>query len=189
MFPVTNRVSPSPCVPQRKWRKVALLGILAAAGIGASVGDVLYVNRVALPIRDGRFAFDKVNGTALQGDTLAVLAVEGSWLKVKYIPKPDDPSKPLPAVEGYVLEDALSAREVAAASSGASGSAVAAGAAGASRGLLDSAKYASAKGLNPEPFYRMVTNSREAMSDAKFEEFTKAGRVGPHKPNPLASAK
>ena len=165
------------------------MAALAAAGLGASVGDVLYVNRVSVPIRNGRFAFDKVNGTALQGDTLTVTGVEGSWLKVTYTPKADDPSKPTAPIEGYVLEDALSAREVAAANSGASGSAVAAGAAGASRGLLDSAKYASAKGLNPEPFYRMVTDSREAMTDAKFQAFTKAGHVGPDKPNPLASAR
>jgi hypothetical protein len=188
MSSLTHHVGTNPGISRRKWRSIALLGLLAAAGIGATVGDVLYVNRVALPIRNGRFAFDKVNGTALQGETLTVTAVEGTWLKVKYTPKPDDPSKPLPAVEGYVLEDALSAREVAAAGSGASGGAVAAGAAGASRGLLDSAKYASAKGLNPEPFYRMVTDSREAMTDKKFEAFSKAGRVGPNKPAPVASA-
>lgn len=176
-------------VVRRKWRSIILAGILAAAGLGAGVGDMLYVNRVSVPIRDGKFAFDRVLGTALQGDSLSVIGVEGKWLKVRYAPKSQDSAKPIPAVEGYVMEEALSAREVAAGTGGATGSAVATGATGASRGLLDSAKYASAKGLNPEPFYRMVTNSRDAMTSAKFDEFTKSARVGPYKPNPVALAR
>jgi hypothetical protein len=169
---------------QGKWRTLALAGALGLICLGAAVGDVLYVNRVSLPIRNGKFAFNKVVSTAVQGDTVTVNGVEGKWLKVTYAPKSGGA-----ATEGYVLEDALTSRQVTAAAVGATGSATDVAAAGASRGLLDSGKYAVAKGLNPDPFYRMVTESRAAITDKAFDDFTKEARVGPYKPNPIAAAK
>jgi hypothetical protein len=167
-----------------KWRTLALASALGLICLGAAVSDVLYVNRVSLPIRNGKFAFNKIVSTAVQGDTVTVNGVEGKWLKVTYAPKSGGA-----ATEGYVLEDALTSRQVTAAAVGATGSATDVAAAGASRGLLDSGKYAVAKGLNPDPFYRMVTDSRAAITDKAFDDFTKAARVGPYKPNPLAAAK
>lgn len=162
------------------------LSLLALGALGAGVGDVLYVNRVSLPIRDGKFAFNKQVATAVQGDALTVTGVEGKWLKVKYRPSSGDPTRPMPAVEGYVMEEALSARQVAAATLGATGSASDAASAGAGRGLLDSGKWAIAKGLNPDPFYKMVTYSRESMTPESFDSFTKEGKLGPYKPGSVA---
>ena len=174
---------------RRRWKLLAAAGALAVACLGASVGDVLYVNRVSVPIRNGKFAFNKVLVTAVQGEQLTVGGVEGQWLKVKYFPKSDDPAHAATGIEGYVMEDALSARQVAAATGGAAGNASQLGAAGASRGLLDSGKYAQAKGLNPDPFYKMVTDSRASMNDASFEQFTKEAHIGPNKANPVATAR
>jgi hypothetical protein len=185
MFQFANIARPWLSPKLRRWRQLALAAVVIAS-LGATVGDVLYVNRFSVPIRSGKFAFDKVVGTAVQGDALTVAGADGKWLKVKYTPKSDDPSKPAPLVEGFVLDDALSARQVAAATGGPTGSASEVASAGASRGLLDSGKYATVKGLNPDPFYRMVTDSRAAISDKSFDEFTQAGKIGPHKPNAVA---
>ena len=170
---------------------VALAAALALGGLGANVGDVMYVNRVSLPIRNGKFAFNKVVATAVQGDSLTVSGVEGPWLKVKFVPPAEDPAKPAPAIEGYVMEEALSARQVAAASGGAAGSASSVASAGAGRGfsaLLNSGKYAAAKGLNPDPFYKMVTESREAVTPDAFDAFDKEAKVGPYKATNVAGA-
>jgi hypothetical protein len=172
-------------LPRRRGLLV-LAGILGAACLGAGVGDVLYVNRVSVPIRNGKFAFNKVLVTAVQGDKLTVTGVDGSWLKVKYVPKSDDPSRTPPPVEGYVMEDALSARQVTAATTGGPNSATEVASAGASRGWLDSGKYAAAKGLNPDPFYKMVTDSRASVNDKAFDQFTSDGQIGPRKPKPAA---
>jgi hypothetical protein len=169
-----------------KLRALTIVGFMGAACLGAGVGDVLYVSRVSLPIRNGKFAFNKVLITAVQGDQLTVTGVEGSWLKVKYVPKSDDPAHPQPPVEGYVMEDALTARQVTASTAGGPNSATEVASAGATRGLLDSGKYAASKGLNPEPFYKMVTDSRNSMNEKEFGQFVKDGRVGPDKPKPAA---
>jgi hypothetical protein len=169
----------------------ALAASLALTSLGANVGDVMYVNRVSLPIRNGKFAFNKVVATAVQGDSLTVTALEGTWLKVKFVPPGEDAAKAAPAVEGYVMEEALSARQVAAASGGAAGSASSVASAGAGRGfsaLLNSGKYAAAKGLNPDPFYKMVTESREAVTPEAFDAFDKGAKIGPYKPTNVAEA-
>jgi len=169
----------------RLWRPMALTGVVALTCMGAEVNDLMFVNRVSVPIRNGKYAFDKVVGTALQGDELTVTKVDGRWLKVRFTPKSADPSRPAP-LEGYVMEDALSFREVAAATTRQTGNAAEVGASGAGRGLLDSGKYAAAKGLNPDPFYKMVTDSRTAMKDADvtFEQFCREGKLDAFKPIP-----
>jgi hypothetical protein len=173
----------------RKYRQAALIaGVLAVACLGASVGDVLYVNSVSMPIREGKFAFDKVVATAVQGESVKVDGVEGKWLKVKYAPPAADASKPSPMFEGYVYEQALSARQVAAATTGPTGQATAVAGSAAGKGLLlNAGRYATAKGLSPDPFYKMMADASGSVTDAAFDAFTKAGKIGPYKPNPAAT--
>jgi hypothetical protein len=167
-------------------RFAALVGLLTTVGFAANVGDVMYVNRVSLPIRSGKFAFNKVVAMAVQGDQLTVTGVEGDWLKVQYLPKATDQNTPPAMYDGYVMEQALSARQVTAASIAATGSASQAASAGAGRGLLDAGKYAAAKGLVPDAFYKMVTDSRGSMNDVAFDTFTKEAKIGPYKPKNVA---
>lgn len=164
----------------RRLRLVCAIGALAAAfGVAAELNDVLFVTRPALPIRGGKYAFDKVLATAKKGDKLKVTAVEGHWLKVAY------PSSAGP-VEGYVLEYGLSARAVELPTTRDTGNAAQVGATAASHGLLDSGKFAASKGLSPDPLNKMINDSQKAMSnsDAEFEAFEKAGALGPFKPQP-----
>src|SRR5579862_9678395 len=49
----------------RRWKFAAVVGFLTTVGFGANVGDVMYVNRVSLPIRNGKFAFNKVVAMAV----------------------------------------------------------------------------------------------------------------------------
>lgn len=162
---------------------MAMTGALAAVCFGADVGDTLYVDRVSVPIRNGKYAFDKVLARAVQGEQLTVTAVDGDFYKVKYTP----PAERGPQVEGFVMQTALSAREVAAATTAPVGQGVALAGAGASKGVIDAAVYAQSKGLSADPFYKMVLDSHGSVTNEAFESFTLEGRVGPHKPNPGAT--
>lgn len=169
-----------------KHRKAALaVGLLAVACLGAAAGDVLYVNTLSAPIRDGKFAFDKVVAIAVQGESVKVVNVDGQWLKVKYTPPPTGAGAPSQTYEGYVYEKALTPREVSAATTGPTGQATAVAAAGAGKGLLlNAGRYANAKGLSPEPFYKMMAEINGSVTDEAFDAFTKTGKIGPYKPNP-----
>src|SRR4051812_8593088 len=118
---------------RRRLAALALGALVAAACFGANVGDEVYVGRWQLPIRNGKYAFSKAVATAAQGEKLTITGIEGKWYKVKYTPKGAEGSAP---IEGYVLEDALSAREVAVTSTGGSAKATESGATGAVRGLI-----------------------------------------------------
>jgi hypothetical protein len=177
-----------------RWCVVAATGLLAAACFGQGVGDTLYVQRQSLPIRDGKRAYNRILVTAMQNDPLTVTAIEGDWLKVKYGSGPQ-------AVEGYVREDALTARPLSAASTAAGSGGNATDVAGAAAGrslkpeenaaagkagpgsTLNASRYAAAKGLNPDPFYKMVVDSHSAVTDAVFDKFAADGKLGPKRSN------
>jgi hypothetical protein len=162
--------------------KIILFVAAAAVLMGAAAGDVLYVARFLLPIRNGKFAFNKVVATAGQGDALTVRQVEGKWLLVRFTPHAD--TGDTTPIEGYILEDAVSARPVSAATTGpTAGAAADVGAAGAGKGLLlNAGRYASLKGLNPDPFYKMVVDSHSSFTEPMFIAFCKEGQIGPFKP-------
>jgi len=179
---------------------VTLTGALAAACFGQGVGDTLYVGSESVLIRDGKRAYNKVLITAMQGEPLTVTAVEGDWLKVKYGPN---------AVEGYVRGEALSARQVTASATatGSAGNATEVAGSAAGRSLtpeeqaaaaksgggggagstLNASRYAAAKGLNPDPFYKMVVDSHSSVTDQVFDKFVADGKLGPKRANPSAT--
>jgi hypothetical protein len=159
-----------------RWWAVAATGLLAAVCFGQGIGDTLYVERQSVPIRDGKRAYNKVLATAVQGQGLTITGIEGDWLKVRY-------GSGAQAVDGYVYSESLSARQVtaSAAGTGASAHATGVGASASAKGLLNADKYAKEKGLDRDPFYKMVLDSHASVKDADFDKFTTEGKLGPKK--------
>jgi hypothetical protein len=158
----------------------AIAMLLAATCLGARVGDVLYVARPTAPIRNGPYAFHPVVGWVNERDAVTVTGFQGSWLKVRCEIQVSADTQPTP-VEGYIFGGALSAERPAPPPLGKDGKPVPPP---DPVGALSAKVYCDAKGLGPDPFAQMMADSQEAMknADARFEQFTRAGKVGPHKP-------
>src|SRR5688572_14919796 len=126
----------------------AVMGVGGAAL--AQAAEQLYVNRAALPIREGKGGAYNAVATAKQGDALTVIAREDNWIKVQFGDK-----------QGYVNANSLSAKQIkgsgfgSALAGGADAGGLEAGAAG--KGLLpDAEKYASSKGMNAKVVDDMI---------------------------------
>ena len=162
----------------KHWRgRKALRGLFAAAVVCvggvtlAQAAEQLFVNRPALPIREGKGGAYNAVATAKQGEALTVIAREDNWIKVQYGDK-----------QGYVMANSLSAKQIkgsgfgSALAGGADAGGLEAGAAG--KGLLDDAKdYAKSKGMDPAVVDRMIERNN-AVSIAEWDAFQKAGNVG-----------
>ena len=164
----------------------AVAALIAATCFGANVGDVLYVVRPTVPVRNAPFAFDPIIGWAKERDSMTVIGARGKWLKVRCAVQATADTQPV-AVEGYVLADALVTQPTP----------MPVGKDGKALpppdpvGALSAKVYCDAKGLGPEPFTRLMADSRDAMQngESKFEQFTRAGKVGPHKPGASAAGR
>jgi uncharacterized protein YgiM (DUF1202 family) len=147
----------------------AVMGVGGAAL--AQAAEQLYVNRAALPIREGKGGAYNAVATAKQGDALTVIAREDNWIKVQFGDK-----------QGYVNANSLSAKQIKgsgfgnALAGGADAGGLEAGAAG--KGLLDDAeKYAKSKGMSAKIVDDMIDRNN-AVSIPDWEAFQKEGNVG-----------
>ena len=168
---------------RRHLTPILLGGFLAAACLGVAPEDVRYAARPTVAIRQGKFAFDPVIATAQLGEPLTVIAQDGRWLRVSYAPNSFASTQPAAPIQGYVLEDALATQRPATTQPVEVKNAPIPG------GVLNSSEYAPANGLAPDALAKAINDSQQAMknADAKFEAFTKAGHVGPHKAAAAAS--
>jgi hypothetical protein len=157
---------------------MAVIAVAAFACFGASVGEVVYVYAQSVCVRDGKHAYSKLLATAVQGQALTVTAEEGDWMKVRLVPVSQET-----AVEGFIFVKSLNQRPTELTTTAPTGSAAEVGAAGATRGLLDADAYAKSKGLDEDPFYKLVLDSHGTVTDANFEAFTLEGKIGPHNPS------
>ena len=163
----------------KRWKNgKALRALFAAAVVGvggvclAQAAEQLFVNRSALPIREGKGGAYNTVATAKQGDQLTVIAREDNWIKVQFGDK-----------QGYVLANALSAKQIKggggmrnALAGGSDAGGLDAGAAG--KGLTPEAEgYAKTKGMDPKVVDQMIDRNN-AVPLPEWESFQREGNVG-----------
>jgi len=149
---------------------LALAAMLLWPAASALAEDV-WVNRTELQIREGKGAAFAPVATARKGEKLTVISREGKWLKVQLGDK-----------QGYVYEDAISARQVSAGgdlgsllgSPDSSGLSAAAAAKGLQPGALT---FANSGNFNTAPLQAMIAR-RNAVTGAEWVAFAQAGNVG-----------
>lgn len=146
--------------------------LLCAAGV--ALAEDVYVKMPVANILAGKGAGTDHIAQVKKGEKLQVVGHEGSWVKVKVGDK-----------VGYVHENSVSASATSGDNglgkllAGASGSS-SASSAEAGRGVGESLKYASSRGMSPAGLNRMIA-LRKTVTGSDWTQFTIEGHVGPEK--------
>ena len=172
--------------PGRRW---ALTLALAATGLtGLAVAEDIPVRVKSLQVRSGKGSMYPLVAELKAGEKLQVTERQsGGWLKVKVGDE-----------EGYVRETALASRggsglgDLSKGASALSGNAEASdvGASAAARGIEPLAQqYAASNGMSTAGVEQMIANRNRVIDSGQWVKFTEEGKVGPSRPQGVASAR
>jgi hypothetical protein len=159
---------------RRRWAVRALVAssVIGVVGVGVALAEDMWVNRPFVEIWAGKGSVYGLVTKADQGAKLTVIEHDGIWLKVQYNGQ-----------EGYVMEKALSARQVGgdqmsglhdSQSSGMSSG-------NAGKGFTPE-DFAQKKGYSEEPLKQLEADKARVFTPQQWEKFTADGKVGPNKP-------